>query len=104
MVHCLALPLLIAAAPALTVFLFIPESFHRWVLAFSAPAAVFALMGGRSRHHAVLPLGLGGVGLTLLALGAFVFSEGRVETIATVLGSVFVATAHILNWRSRRVS
>lgn len=102
MVHCLALPLLIAAAPALTVFLSIPESFHHWVIVFAAPAAVIALLSGRPRHRTVLPVALSIVGLTLLILGAFVFPEGQVETIATVFGSVSLAAAHILNWRSRR--
>jgi hypothetical protein len=102
MVHCLTLPLLLAAAPALSVFFFIPESFHHWVIAFAAPAAMIALSSGRARHRTVFPVTFGCVGLTMLVLGAFVFPEGQVETIATVFGSVFLATAHILNWRSRR--
>jgi len=102
MVHCLMLPIVFAAAPALSVFFFIPESFHHWVIAFAAPAAVIALSSGRARHRTVFPVTFGCVGLTMLVLGAFVFPEGQVETIATVFGSVFLATAHILNWRSRR--
>ncbi|MEG3085422.1 MerC domain-containing protein [Sphingomonas sp. PB2P12] len=101
MVHCLALPLLLAAAPV-SIFFFIPESFHHWVIAFAAPAAVIALSSGRARHRTVFPVAFGCVGLTLLLLGAFVFPEGQVETIAVVFGGVSLATAHILNWRSRR--
>jgi uncharacterized membrane protein YfcA len=102
MVHCLMLPIVFAAAPALSVFFFIPESFHHWVIAFAAPAAVIALSSGRARHRTVFPVTFGCAGLTMLVLGAFVFSEGQVETIATIFGSVFLATAHSLNWRSRR--
>jgi peptidoglycan/LPS O-acetylase OafA/YrhL len=103
MVHCLALPLLLAVAPAVSVFFSIPESFHHWVIAFAAPIAVIALSGGRRRRRTVFPVAFGCVGLTLLILGAFAFPEGQVETIATVFGSIILATAHILNGRSRRV-
>jgi hypothetical protein len=103
MVHCLALPLLLTVAPAVSVFSPIPESFHHWVIAFAAPIAVIALSGGQGRHRTVFPVAFGCVGLTLLILGAFVFPEGQVETIATVFGSVILAIAHILNWLSRRV-
>ena len=100
-VHCLTLPLILAAAPAFSVFFSIPESFHHWVIAFAAPAAVIALSSGRALHRTVFAVTFGCTGLTLLVLSAVVFPEGQVETILTVFGNVFLAMAHIMNWRSR---
>ena len=102
MIHCLALPLLLAAAPALSAVVAIPESFHRWVLVFAVPAAVIALLGGHARHAARWPLLLGVVGLSLMTLRAFAVSEGRIEIAVTVSGSIVLAAAHIANLRLRR--
>lgn len=101
MIHCLALPLLLAAAPALSAFIAIPESFHRWVLVFAVPAAVVALLGGHARHAALWPFLLGLVGLGLMTLGAFAVPEGEVEIAVTVAGSIVLAAAHIANLRLR---
>ncbi|MEG8017490.1 MerC domain-containing protein [Sphingomonas sp. LR55] len=104
MIHCLALPLLLAAAPSLSAIIAIPESFHRWVLLFAAPVAVVALLGGNVRHKVPLPLCLGLIGLALMTIGAFVLREGAAEIAITVAGSVLVATAHIMNQRLRHSS
>ncbi|WP_375392550.1 MerC domain-containing protein [uncultured Sphingomonas sp.] len=99
--HCLALPILMAALPALTSVLAVPESFHLWVLGLAAPAALLALLQGRSRHGELLPLALGLCGLSLMALGALVLGETWAETPVTVAGSVLLAGAHVMNWRRR---
>jgi hypothetical protein len=99
--HCLALPLLLAALPGLSAILAIPESFHRWVLAFAIPAAGFALLYGYAQHRARIPLVAGIAGLVLLALGALLFDESRWETLVTVAGSLVLAGAHLANWRLR---
>ena len=104
MIHCLALPLLLAAAPSLSAIIAIPESFHRWVLLFAAPVAMVALLGGNVRHKVPLPLCLGLIGLALMTIGAFVLREGAAEIAITVAGSVLVATAHIMNQRLRHSS
>ena len=100
LVHCLALPLALAALPALSSVLSLPESFHVWVLAIAIPTALLALLHGRARHGRGWPLVAGLSGLTLLAIGALVL-EGGSETLATVLGSLTLALAHIANWRMR---
>lgn len=102
LIHCLALPLVIAALPVLSSALAIPESFHLWVLAFALPASGTALIAGRAKHGAIRPLVAGAAGLALLALGALAFGETRAETPLTVLGSLTLAAAHYANWRLRR--
>ncbi len=101
LIHCLALPLIIAALPVLSSILTVPESFHVWVLAFAVPASGAALIAGRTQHGEVWPLALGALGLILLAIGAMVFGESAGETPITVAGSLLLAAAHIGNWRLR---
>lgn len=67
MAHCLALPLVVAALPALSSVLAAPEAFHLWMLALAVPAAAVALVQGRARHGAWAPLVVGAAGLVLLA-------------------------------------
>lgn len=100
LLHCLALPLALAALPALSSALSLPESFHVWVLASAIPTALLALTHGRSRHGHSWPLVAGLVGLTLLAIAGLML-EGRSETLVTVLGSTTLAIAHLANWRIR---
>ena len=104
LIHCLALPLIVAALPAASSGLAIPESFHRWVLALAIPTASLALVQGQRRHHRAWPLAMGAVGLALLAAGTFLLAEGTAETVATVCGSLVLASAHIGNWRMRHAA
>lgn len=101
LVHCLALPLLIAALPALSALFSLPETTHVWLLGFAAPTSGAALLAGHRRHQAPWPLGAGGLGLLLLAIGALLLAGGNAETPVTVAGSLILATAHIGNWRLR---
>ncbi len=101
LVHCLALPLLLAALPTLAEVIAIPESFHSWLLLFAIPASGAALMSGRARHGALWPICAGAFGLLFLTLGALVFGHTSGETAFTVAGSLALATAHIGNWRLR---
>ena len=100
LVHCLALPLIIAALPALSHLLSLPESIHVWILLFAMPTAGLAFVTGRARHGAFYPLIVGALGLMALATG-IVFGSTRLETPITVTGSLLLAAAHIANWRLR---
>ena len=101
LVHCVGLPLLLAALPALAAVVAVPESFHVWVLAFAVPASGIALLFGYRSHRARLPLLVGGSGLALLALGALVLLGGPFETSVTIIGSLTLAISHVMNWRRR---
>jgi MerC mercury resistance protein len=100
LVHCLALPLIIAALPALSHLLSIPESIHVWILLFALPTAGLAFVTGRARHGASYPLVIGVLGLMALATGV-AFGNTPIETPVTVTGSLLLAAAHIANWRLR---
>ena len=101
LVHCLALPILLAALPALSSALPVPESFHTGMIVLAVPASSVALWSGRAHHRRLWPLLAGLVGLSLLVIGAFVFGESAAETPVTVSGSLFLVAAHLTNWRLR---
>lgn len=103
LIHCAGLPLLLAALPALSSLIAVPESFHVWVLAFAVPTSALALFTGRRHHRRVYPLMIGAVGLMLLAFGALLLLGGRWETPVTIMGSLCLAFAHVANWRLRHL-
>jgi hypothetical protein len=101
LIHCLALPILIAALPALAARLDLGEGFHLGVLAFALPVSAVALGEGWRRHRGLTPLFVGAAGLVLLAAGLAFEEWVAVETGVTVAGSLLLAGAHVANWRGR---
>jgi len=106
LVHCLALPLVIAALPLLSSALPASAHFHFHVIALTLaiPATAGALFAGYRRHRLAAPLIAGTIGLALLTLGATHWGETPLEMPVTVLGSLAIAAAHLANWRYRRAS
>lgn len=101
MVHCLALPVLLAALPALATWFDPGETFHVAVLAFAVPTSALALIGGWRVHHAIPPVILGASGLVLMTLGIVFGGRAALETMLSVSGSLMLAFAHVANWRNR---
>ena len=99
LLHCLALPLVIAALPSLSQILQVPEAFHVWVVLFAVPCSLWALLAGRARHGAVMPLLIGCAGLLFLIAGVTFLHDAGWETPATVAGSLLLSAAHVLNLR-----
>jgi len=99
MIHCLAVPLLLGALPAIGQILNIPESFHLVMLAIAMPTSALALTTGYRSHGSVPPVILGIVGITSLAIGAMWRDSEALETGLTVFGSLMLASAHVGNWR-----
>jgi len=104
LVHCLALPLLFALIPVISTVLPIPEHFHVIALGLAIPATGGALFAGYRRHRIAGPLVAGTAGLVLLTLGATHWEATPSETPVTVLGSLCIAAAHLVNWRYRRAA
>lgn len=103
LIHCLALPVIFALLPALSALLPSPESIHAVAIIFALPVSGGALLAGFRAHHLITPLILGGCGLAALASALLLAPEGQMETLITVAGSLMIAAAHILNWRSGRM-
>ncbi len=104
LIHCLALPLVLAALPIVSATIALPEQVHVAILAFAIPSSLAALLMGMRRHLAVGPLFAGIAGLGLLALGALVFGATWLETPITVTGSLVLAAAHVRNWKLRHAT
>jgi hypothetical protein len=101
LVHCLALPLLIAGFPAASQFLALPEAFHLLAVAAAVPVSAWAMIRGYRHHGLLLPASLGFLGLVLLGAGALSGAEEMLETGLSVAGSLVLAFAHLRNWQLR---
>ncbi|HXH15720.1 MAG TPA: MerC domain-containing protein [Sphingomonas sp.] len=101
MVHCLAVPVLLAALPALATWFHPGEYFHWAILAFAVPTSALALIGGWRLHRAVVPVVFGALGLILMTLGVVFAAREAIETALSVSGSLSLAFAHIANWHHR---
>lgn len=100
MVHCLALPALVALLPAWSAWLDVPEAFHVWVLAFALPFSLAVLLRASRGRWWFGPLWLGIGGLALMGLG-LALRDPLIEPIVTSLGAVLLAAGHLVNWRLR---
>ena len=108
LLHCLALPLLLLLAPALSRWVALPEGVHAVILLLALPAAAIAMRDGWRRHRRIIPAMLAAAGLGLLALGLSAH-EGWIEAadpevadrLLTSVGALTLAAAHLVNWRWR---
>lgn len=105
LLHCLALPVLVAALPLAASSLVVDERFHQWLLLGAVPTSLFALGWGWRRHHSPLVLWLGVIGLILMVFAAFgvqfEWIDATGERALTVAGAVMLAIAHLRNYQLR---
>lgn len=94
LIHCLALPLLIAALPALG-SLAGAEWVHWSLLLFAVPTSMWALTGGGGGRLALL---IGSIGLALMAIGVAAFAGSEIERTLTLAGVILVGAAHLRRW------
>ncbi|HMO75951.1 MAG TPA: MerC family mercury resistance protein [Sphingopyxis sp.] len=100
LLHCLGLPLLLSLAPALGIWMRLPEGLHAAILLL----ALAAMLGSHRRRPALAAT----AGLALLALG-LAAHEGwtgaadpeAADRLFTSLGALLLAAAHVANWRLR---
>jgi hypothetical protein len=100
--HCLVAPFVLIMAPALAWVNDSEGVFHRVLLILILPTSVLALSLGCRRHRDRLTLMLGAGGLLQLGItglwGHELFGELG-ERISTVIGSAFLVTSHLRNYR-----
>ena len=98
LLHCLAVPFAIIFGPLLSQWLVNSETQVHWLLlALALPISAVALARGYRRHHSVLTLLLGGVGLTLMFIGVSHVIGETWEVALTVVGVSSLLIAHIRN-------
>lgn len=101
-VHCLALPLVIALLPVIAEVLPADIWVHVVLIGFAVPVTGFTLLRGYFCHGDPRPTLMGGAGLALVASGIFATSPVIVVAL-TVVGGLLVAGGHILNMHDYRV-
>ncbi len=105
LVHCLALPLVVAGLPFLTQFS--EGHLHAQVLVVVLPLSLFALGVGFRRHRDARIVALGAVGMTLLVIGATIAHDQlgvTADRAFTITGSLTLAVAHFFNGYRRKLT
>ncbi len=100
LVHCLALPLIVAGVPFLAQFA--DSHLHYQALILVIPLSVIALGIGYRRHRDPRIVAGGALGMLLLIIGATVAHSQlglAADRIFTICGSLLLATAH---WKNSR--
>jgi len=98
LIHCLALPLLVAGLPFLAEFS--EGHLHAQMLAVVLPLSILALGLGFRHHRSVPIIATGAVGMIILALGATIAHEQlgiAADRTFTIVGALILATAHYKN-------
>lgn len=100
-VHCLALPLLLTAAPLLSLHWLEEQHFHWVLLVLALPLSMVGLWQGFRRHASWLVPSVGAIGLGLMVYDLLPAHEEHIHGI-TLTGVILVAMAHALNIRGIR--
>lgn len=104
-IHCLALPIIVIALPALTSLAFFEdEIFHTWLLFAVIPISIFAVLMGYIHHRSWPIVIISTTGIATLVLVAILGHDvfGEVGEIAvSVIGSILVAYGHVKNFKYR---
>jgi uncharacterized membrane protein (Fun14 family) len=105
-VHCLALPIVVALVPVLALTWGLSDShFHALMLWFVVPTSVLGFALGYHAHRGVAIVLSGAVAIAVLAFvalrghGVWTFAA---ETAVSVAASVLLAVAHWRNFRAVR--
>ena len=105
LLHCLAIPLAVLAAPAVTVWFSGTETAAHWLLlALAVPLSVWAYTRGYRRHGGVAATVIGGLGLALMLLGVSHLLAASWEIPLTLVGVVMVSVGHAMNIRRCRLA
>ena len=98
LLHCLAIPLAVLAAPAVTAWLSGTETAMHWaLLALAVPLSIWAYSRGYRRHGGVAATVLGGLGLALMLVGVSHLLATNWEIPLTLVGVVMVSVGHGMN-------
>jgi hypothetical protein len=104
-VHCLAVPVLVAFLPLAAVSLGSGSHFHSLMLWFVVPTSVVGFGLGLHAHRHIGIVVLGALGIAVLAATALwghTAWASSVEVAVSVFGSLVLAVAHWLNFREVR--
>jgi hypothetical protein len=98
LVHCLALPLIIAGVPFFAAF--DEGHLHAQMLIVVLPLSIFALSVGFQRHHSMRVVATGAAGMLLLTIGGTIAHDQYglwADRLLSISGALTLATAHFYN-------
>ena len=98
LVHCVSFPILLLMGYSISALAFFSDHLlHQLLLFIVLPLSYFSLVGGY-RSHGNRNIGvLAIVGICFLGLGVYFHDFVAVELSLTIVGSVFLASAHLVN-------
>jgi hypothetical protein len=102
LVHCLAVPVLVALLPIVAVSFGENQHFHGLMLWLVVPTSFAGLGMGYRVHRRAGIVALGAIGVILLTLAAIYGHEVwqvPVEVVVSVAGSLLLGAAHWMNFR-----
>ncbi|MDM7956630.1 MerC domain-containing protein [Blastomonas sp.] len=100
LIHCLALPVLLAGSPWLSRTMDLPFDAHLWIVLLAGPVSAWLLSRAARQHRiGIFAAGIAGLGCLVLAL-ILPVSE-PMEAVISTLGSLMLASAHVANWMAR---
>ena len=98
LIHCLALPIIVAGLPFLAQFA--EGHLHLQMLVIVLPLSVVALALGFRRHRSARIIAAGAVGMLALVIGATVAHSHlglAADRAFTIVGALVLAAAHYFN-------
>ncbi len=102
--HCMATPVLLLTLPWLGEY-FDDPIFHIFIFFMVVPIGLYAFLQGYRHHRKATVLVLGLPGLLIVGAGAFLphaWVPGFSREAITVIGSLFLITAHAINRKACR--
>lgn len=105
LIHCLAMPFLIAILPFLGLKFLDSHESHIWLGSAIIAFALFAIVPGYWKHKKVGILAGMVVGVGLVMVGSYfshIFALEEVELPVVIAGNLTLVTTHILNMRQVR--
>ena len=98
LVHCVSFPVLLLIGSSISALAFFSDHLLHQVLLFIVlPLSYFSLVGGYRTHGNRYMGILAIVGISFLGLGVYFHDYVAVELSLTIVGSVFLASAHLFN-------
>lgn len=104
-VHCLAVPVLVAVLPVVALSVGEDQHFHALMLWLVIPTSVAGLGMGFRVHRQAGIVALGAAGVVVLVLAAIYGHETwhpDLEIVVSVCGSLLLGGAHWMNFRAVR--
>ena len=103
-VHCLAIPLLVAVLPVAALSLGGDAHFHGWMLGLAVPTSLAGFYFGYRIHRKgnLVSLGLGGIVVLIAAFAGHGHWAEEIEIFVSVFGGLLLAVAHWMNLRGVR--